>query len=148
MQLSVIKFFAEYTVRGANLDTLELPLNNAPYLLVQFDNIRAMPTSQQWAALQQLAHWTDIGEGDFYDDLGDVDNQPHLVVPTTWLEDPDSYINPLNARAIAKDVHWSKRFETPAAVSAHLSGFIGVGVGTCQKMLEVVVLVTMSPRSF
>eukprot|EP00040_Diaphanoeca_grandis_P033721 m.206931 g.206931 ORF g.206931 m.206931 type:complete len:51 (-) comp32974_c0_seq8:768-920(-) len=43
MQLSVIKFFAEYTVRGANLDTLELPLNNAPYLLVQFDNIRAMP---------------------------------------------------------------------------------------------------------
>ena len=33
MQLSVLQYYAEYTVRGANLDTLDLPLNNAPFLL-------------------------------------------------------------------------------------------------------------------
>ena len=115
MQLSVPKYFAEYTVRGANLDTLELPLNNAPYLLKRFDEIKALPLDQQLSALDALANWADAGEDGFYDDLGSPGNQPHLVVPKTWEEDPDYYRSPLDARAIAYDVHWSKRFETPPA---------------------------------
>ena len=110
MQLSVSEYFAEYTVRGANLDTLDLPLNNAPYLLEQLAYASSLPASEEdakWAVVQNLSLWSDPGDGGFYDDLGGpAERQPHLVVPLNWTSDPDYYTNPLNGRAIAYDVHW------------------------------------------
>merc|ERR1711972_77213 len=72
MQLSVNRFFAEYTVRGANLDTVNLPLSNAPWLLDQLTRIQRMSTvGEQWDAVRNLTDFTNPGPGGFYDDLGD-----------------------------------------------------------------------------
>ena len=39
-------------------------------------------------------NWTDPGPGSFYDDLGNVARQPHLVVPFTFEEDPERMRSP------------------------------------------------------
>lgn len=89
-QLSVPQYFAEYTVRGANLDTLWLPLTNAPYLLDRLDVAASEPTDLgQRDIVASLTQWTDPGIGGFYDDLGDPEQSPHLVTPLPWDSDPD-----------------------------------------------------------
>lgn len=90
MQLSVPHYFAEYTVRGANLDTLWLPLTNAPYLLERLGAAASEPTeAAQRAIVVSLTEWSDPGPGGFYDDLGNPEQSPHLVTPVSWDEDPD-----------------------------------------------------------
>lgn len=88
MQLSVNSFFAEYTIRAANLDTALLPLSNAPFLQFQLYNIqnnKSMTEAERWMAISALVDWTDPGPGGFYDNLGDVsgvvDAAPHLSYP-------------------------------------------------------------------
>jgi hypothetical protein len=120
MQLSVPHYFAEYTVRGANLDTALLPLNNGPYLLRRFAEVQEAPANAsqatQWAALRALLEWEQPGEGGFYDDLGQPGRQPHLVMPAGgWEADPDYYASPLTACAIARDLKWQDRLEKPPA---------------------------------
>lgn len=115
MQLSVPLYFAEYTVRGANLDTLRLPLTNAPYLLDRLDAAAAVaPTDPtRRAIVSSLTNWADPGPGGFYDDLGDPGNSPHMVTPLSWDADPDYYANPSEDRALVKDQHWSKLAGAP-----------------------------------
>ena len=109
MQLSVPLYFAEYTVRGANLDTLRLPLTNAPYLVDRLNAAAAAPSEPaRRAIISSLTEWTNPGIGGFYDDLGDPENSPHMVTPLSWEADPDYYSNPSEDRALAKDQHWSK----------------------------------------
>jgi hypothetical protein len=112
MQLSVPLYFAEYTVRGANLDTLRLPLTNAPYILDRLTEAAAATTNvtRRRAIVRNLTNWQDA---EFYDDLGDPNNSPHLVVPSVWAIDPDYYRNPSEDRAIVKDQHWSKLSTEP-----------------------------------
>eukprot|EP00911_Craspedida_sp_UC1_P000103 UC1_evm4s83 len=58
MQLSVARYFAEYTVRGANLDTLELPISNAPYIRQVLGAAASAQTSAQaWSLLAHLLAW-------------------------------------------------------------------------------------------
>jgi hypothetical protein len=123
MQLSVESMFAEYTVRGANMDTAALPLANAPYLLTRFAAIEkggggavAGDEDARWAALSVLVDWGDAGAGGFYDDLGSTapGAAPHLVYPKALAEDPDYYANPLSAAAIVKDLKWQDRLQDPA----------------------------------
>lgn len=118
MQLSVPLFFAEYTVRGANLDTLRLPLTNAPYLLLALADANASQPATMAAKVRNLTDWSNPGAGGYYDDLGDPQNSPHLVVPLPWAKDPDYYVNPSEDRALAKDAHWDKLAtgEPPAAL--------------------------------
>jgi hypothetical protein len=90
VQLSVPQYFAEYTVRGANLDTLRLPLTNAPYLLERLSVAASEPTEPgQRDIVASLTQWNDPGPGGFYDDLGDPEQSPHLVTPVSWAADPD-----------------------------------------------------------
>ena len=130
MQLSVESLFAEYTVRGANMDTAALPLANAPYLLTRFAAIEkgggggggggggaaAAGEDARWAALSVLVDWGDAGAGGFYDDLGSTapGAAPHLVYPKALAEDPDYYANPLSAAALVKDLKWQDRLQVPA----------------------------------
>ena len=46
------------------------------------------------AAIHQLADWTNPGKGGFYDDLGNVGHQPHLVRPKSYVDDPGSMQSP------------------------------------------------------
>ena len=115
MQLSVTEYFGEYSVRGANLDSIDLPLVNQNFLLDALAAAAALPagSAAQLAAVRTIAGFEDPGPGGYYDDLGARGKQPHLVRPLSWADDPDYYQNPLSACAIAKDVHWTDRLESP-----------------------------------
>jgi hypothetical protein len=95
MQLSVEKYKAIAVDRGASLDTLDYPLNNRRWLKHRFAEIRSLGSEpERLGALDAILNWTDPGPGGFYDDLGNVVRQPHLVVPFTFEEDPERMQSP------------------------------------------------------
>jgi hypothetical protein len=89
MQLSVPRYKAISTDRGANLDTLDAPLNNRTWLKQRFAELRqTADESERLKALRQIVNWTDPGPGGFYDDLGNPAQQPHLVRGAGYQKDP------------------------------------------------------------
>ena len=78
MQLSVDKYKAIAVGRGANLDLIDMPLSNAPW-------VRARLTEK---TIDEVLNWTNPGPGGFYDDLGNPANQPHLVRGNEFDKDP------------------------------------------------------------
>jgi hypothetical protein len=101
MQLSVPRYKAEATERGANLDTIDLPLNNRGWLLAQFAEIRKSADERdRLAALDAIVNWTNPGPGGFYDDLGNLALQPHLVRGPGFDKDPAYFQSSLVGFAI------------------------------------------------
>jgi hypothetical protein len=47
------------------------------------------------AGVQEILHWTDPGPGGFYDDLGNLEDQPHLVRGLPYAKDPAFRESPL-----------------------------------------------------
>jgi len=89
MQLSVARYKAISVGRGANLDTLDVPLNNRLWLKARFAAIRARTgEGERLQALHEIVDWTNPGPGGFYDDLGDVARQPHLLRGPGFHDDP------------------------------------------------------------
>ena len=89
MQLSVEKYKAISTDRGATLDTVDAPLNSIRWLEQRFADIRKMDSeTDRLAAIDEILNWTNPGPGGFYDDLGDPNAQPHLVRGAPYAEDP------------------------------------------------------------
>ncbi len=93
MQLSVDRYRAAAVSRGANLDNLDFPLNNRIWLELQFAEIRRLPgEKERLAAIDAILNRTNPGPGGFYDDLGNVSRQPHLVDPGPGYDkDPGSF---------------------------------------------------------
>ncbi|MCS6861615.1 MAG: hypothetical protein NZT92_15000 [Abditibacteriales bacterium] len=90
MQLSVERYQAIDVGRGANLDTVDLPLNNRLWLKARFAEIRALSSeSDRLREIDAIVNWTNPGPGGFYDDLGNLSRQPHLVVGKGFHDDPD-----------------------------------------------------------
>jgi hypothetical protein len=84
MQLSVPRYQAISVDRGANLDTIDYPLNNRPWLKQRLGEIRQLPDeAARMKAISDIVHWTDPGPGGFYDDLGNPAREPHLVSGVT-----------------------------------------------------------------
>lgn len=80
MKLSVPQYRAIAQNRGANLDSIDWPLNNRPWLLARFAGIRALASeTDRLALIGEIVRWTDPGPGGFYDDLGKPHLSPHLV---------------------------------------------------------------------
>jgi hypothetical protein len=95
MQLSVERYQAIAVDRGASLDTLDYPLNNRLWLEQEFNAIRKLASDKdRSAALLRIVNWTDPGPGGFYDDLGNVARQPHLLRPHTFTDDPGAMDSP------------------------------------------------------
>jgi len=89
MQLSVVRYKAIDVGRGANLDTVEFPLNNREWLKARFAEIRSRAQeSERLAGIREIVDWTNPGPGGFYDDLGKVNAQPHLVRGAGFEKDP------------------------------------------------------------
>ncbi|MBO0719380.1 MAG: hypothetical protein J2P41_01040 [Blastocatellia bacterium] len=89
MQLSVEKYQAIAVGRGANLDTIDFPLNNRVWLKQQFSEIRNIPSERERAKrLDEIVNWRNPGPGGFYDDLGNLTQQPHLVRGPGFEKDP------------------------------------------------------------
>lgn len=89
MQLSVEKYRAIDVNRGANLDELDVPLNNRVWLKNRFAELRILDDdAARLQGIEEIIHWADPGPGGFYDDLGNPSRQPHLVRPESYAADP------------------------------------------------------------
>ena len=89
MQLSVKLYKAIAVDRGATLDTLDYPLSNRSWIKQHLAAARKLPDeASRLRALQEIVDWTNPGPGGFYDDLGNVARQPHLVRGEGFDRDP------------------------------------------------------------
>jgi hypothetical protein len=96
MQLAVERYQGEAVVRGADLDTLDYPVSDAPWLLLQISEISREPDSaKQVATIRAILTRTDPGPGGFYDELGDVANRRHLLPGEGAEQDPEFRATPL-----------------------------------------------------
>ncbi len=98
VQLSVDRYQAISAGRGANLETADVPLNNRLWLKQRFTAIRGMESeADRLEAIEEIVNWTNPGPGGFYDDLGNLSRQPHLVRGPGYPSDPahlaSSYVN-------------------------------------------------------
>ena len=123
MQLSVPRYQAISVDRGANLDTVDAPLNNRGWLRQRFAAVRqAADETERLKALDEIVNWTDPGPGGFYDDLGDPSRQPHLVSGLGYEKDPAFWETPLvgfggsGAQRISWRTHAEGLFENPLRV--------------------------------
>jgi len=107
MQLSVEKYQAAAVNRGANLDMIDFPLNNARWIRAQLKEIRSLSDeSSRLIRLHELVNWKNPGPGGFYDDLGDVANEPHLVRGVGFVSDPGVLRSPADDFELIKDPPW------------------------------------------
>lgn len=89
MQLSVGKYQALAVGRGANLDTIDFPLNSRLWLKGQFRELRGpLPEAERLRRIDEIVNWKNPGPGGFYDDLGKPAEQPRLVRGPGFDRDP------------------------------------------------------------
>jgi hypothetical protein len=89
MQLSVPKYQAIALERGANLDAIDVPLNSRAWLKKQFAEIAALNNEgERLTRMKEIVDWKNPGPGGSYDDLGDPEQQPHLVRGPGAADDP------------------------------------------------------------
>ena len=101
MQLSVARYKGEAFERGANLDMIDMPLNNRGWLAARFQEIRKIADERErLKALDEIVNWTNPGPGGFYDDLGNLTRQPHLVRGPGFDRDPAYFESSLVGFAI------------------------------------------------
>ncbi|MCP5119928.1 MAG: hypothetical protein GY953_54720, partial [bacterium] len=96
MQLSVERYQAIGMSRGANLDAIDTPLNDRLWLEYRFGEIRKLADERErLRAIEDIVNWENPGPGGFYDDLGNITRQPHLVRGKPYAEDPAHLETPL-----------------------------------------------------
>jgi hypothetical protein len=123
MQLSVEKYGAISVGRGANLDELDVPLNNRVWLKNRFAELRKLDNdAARFRGIEAILHWTDPGPGGFYDDLGNPSRQPHLVRPDRYATDPGYLESP--SVGFRSELSWRRswcthvdgQYETPVVM--------------------------------
>lgn len=119
-QLSVERYRAIAVGRGATLDSLETPLNNRGWLLARFEEISALPSEDdRMSAIDRVVRWTDPGPGGYYDDLGNPNQQPHLLRGLPYEEDPQRFKSTMTGFGYRPDwrlswmTHAESFWETP-----------------------------------
>ncbi len=96
MQLSVPRYQAIAVGRGATLDTVDVPLNNRLWLQQRFAELRRLEReADRLKGIDTIVNWSDPGPGGFYDDLGNLTRQPHLVRGPGFTKDPAFLQSPL-----------------------------------------------------
>ncbi|HEY9075763.1 MAG TPA: alpha-glucuronidase family glycosyl hydrolase [Anaerolineaceae bacterium] len=89
MQLSVHLYQGQEEVRGANLDGVDYPLTDAPWLRERMEEISALPDeASRLQALEGILHWRDPGPGGYYADLGAGVPSPYVVGGLSYADDP------------------------------------------------------------
>lgn len=118
MQKSVERYFASGIRRGGNLDLMRHPLNNRLWFKEQFDRISTLEDDRmRLRELEKMTNWTNPGPGGFYDDLGDMGNQPHLVVEEKYQSDPSFLTSPFIGYTIGEGtenwrISWARYIQT------------------------------------
>jgi len=125
-QLSVRKYFAIDTIRGANLDLVDYPLNDRLWLEAQFDRISKIDSEE--GRLQEIAgivNWQNPGPGGFYDDLGNIANQPHLVRNLDYEKDPNGYFTPFIGHAGAYSIEFPRSSDWRVSSKTYMQTLYG-----------------------
>lgn len=92
MQLDTARYLAIGTERGANLDSVDAPLNDAAWILERIADILAQGSDQeQIARLEALANGGRPAPGSFHDAPGDPAQRSHVVTPVDFAADPGVY---------------------------------------------------------
>jgi hypothetical protein len=113
MQLSVERYQAIDIGRGANLDTIDVPLNNRGWLRQRFTEIRQLGGEpDRLNEIAGILNWCDPGPGGFYDDLGNPSRQPHLVPGLEFAKDPARLFSAMTGFANAPN--WRRSWCTSA----------------------------------
>ncbi len=92
LQLSTQLYGASNWERGANLDRIDIPLNDRVWLLNQFASIRKLPSeAEKQQAIAQIVHWGKPQPGTRHDDLGNPAEEPDLarILVGGPSDDPD-----------------------------------------------------------
>jgi hypothetical protein len=81
--------------RGNFIDNIDIPLNDALWLLDQLNRIEKFPTEEQrLAEIDKMLHRTDPGPGGYYDKLGSPSSWLRVKSQKTWEEDPGGLESP------------------------------------------------------
>jgi hypothetical protein len=81
--------------RGDFMDYIDTPLNNAIWLLSQFERIRKITDEDaRSASIDNMLNRSNPGPGGFYDNLGQSIDTPRLADYPVWEEDPGSLRTP------------------------------------------------------
>lgn len=90
MQLAMELYQAEGVERGGNLDTVDAPVTNGPWLSQRLREISSLPSPMdQVKAIDELLNRTNPGPGGFYDQLGDISRNSRVVHGVGPVEDPE-----------------------------------------------------------
>lgn len=91
-------YFGKNPERGCVLEFIDWPLNNRYWLESYFDEIRgyASEVDKLVAIRQYIVDWEKPGPGGFYDNLGRLGQQPHLVQALPWASDPGCVLSAQN----------------------------------------------------
>jgi len=120
-QTSVKKFGAQSRTRGAFMDGIDEPLNNAAWLRAQFNVARELKDEPaRLAAIDQVLNRSNPGPGGFYDNLGAPGSEKRIVNSVPWEQDPGTLKSPRTQFYyeidLAKDrdipLAWKKQAET------------------------------------
>lgn len=94
MQLSVPLYRAQQEWRGANLDGIDVPLNNSRWLKANFAAIRKLDDEQaRLVEITKLVAWKDPGPGGFYDEFTTA-SSPRVVRKADYAADPGLLTTP------------------------------------------------------
>lgn len=114
MQLSVNRYQAIAVERGANLDSLDAPLNSRIWLQERFAGLRNLPSeTERLDGIRALLDWISPGPGGFYDAPGDPACREHLLTPVDFEEDPGCYTTArVGFSAVSGRLTWKRHIET------------------------------------
>lgn len=116
LQSSVVRHGAQSWGRGAFLDGMDLPLNDAAWLWQQLTKIRALSDeAKQLDAIDLLLHRSDPGPGGRYLDLGAPGSLRHTTGGQPWESDPGYLTSPF----VGYDMAGIARYHTKSADPGH-----------------------------
>ncbi len=82
-------YLASGLERGCVLDLMDWAINDRWWLEYQFDAIRPLGSEvAKLAAIDAILNWENPGPGGFYDNLGVLGEQDHVVQQLPWASDP------------------------------------------------------------
>jgi hypothetical protein len=94
-QTYVGKHGAQHRTRGAFMDGIDEPLNNAAWLFAQFKEIHDMGSeAERLNAIDKVVNRTNPGPGGFYDNMGAHSSMNRIVKDVPWEDDPGTLRSP------------------------------------------------------
>ena len=127
-QLTVKRHQAQSRTRGAFMDGIDEPLNNARWLRAQFRAARNGSANARAAAILQILDRTDPGPGGFYDNLTTPGGNRRVVSSVSWNDDPGTLQSPRKTFYYTVDIPedaeiplaWKQQVRTVYAEPLHL----------------------------